>query len=84
MVRLTNILSNSTSSADIDDGISQVHILIDVCEVIEEVYFLKIDFPEMTVITPMPKVPKAKNCSKFRPINSVAPYENILELCGKE
>jgi hypothetical protein len=32
----------------------------------------------------VPKVPKAKNCNEFRPINTVPVYEKLLEIVVKE
>jgi hypothetical protein len=44
-------------------------------------------FPEKwktSIVIPVPKVPKAKKCNEFRPINTVPVYEKLLEIVVKE
>lgn len=76
-----------------ENGIS-TKVLFDVCcavgtrllDVINR-SLLNGDFPEAwkeSTVIPVPKVPGTKLCKEFRPINTVAVYEKVLELTAKK
>ncbi|KAJ8969745.1 hypothetical protein NQ317_009579 [Molorchus minor] len=93
MQKLKHFLKTLKYSANLETGIN-TNILWDCCECVGN-WILDVineslssgNFPEKwkaSTIIPVPKVVNTYSCEEFRPINTVPPYEKLLELAVKD